>query len=327
MSVDLPREADRGLTISIVTYNTWPTTRACIQSILADPPPDRPFEILVVDNGLPDGESGPGPLEHVSIYESPVNLGYGRGHNHNLGRARYDHFLILNPDTLTTGAALQSLASVLDAHADIALVAPRLVLPDGSPQLALRTLPGVRTELGRVFGLDERLDSPWSTLLTYADGEKFQYVGQVAGAAMMFRTSDLARLGGFDERFPMYFEDVDLCRRAADLGAVVCHLGSSITHEGEGTAKGYRARAIYWVETSRMKYYSVHETGPRRWTLAVLTFASCLSHLAACLAFSVRAQGADRAELREKARGYFLGLLARVPRKRRALDRTMLGKS
>jgi N-acetylglucosaminyl-diphospho-decaprenol L-rhamnosyltransferase len=295
MSLSVPREADRGITISIVTYNTWPTTKACIRSILADPPVDQPFEILVVDNGLPDGEPMPETMDHVSLYDSPVNLGYGRGHNHNLGRARYDRFLILNPDTVTTGAALQSLASVLDTHADIALVAPRLVLPDGRPQLALRSLPGLRTEFGRVFGLDERLDSPWSTLLTYAGGSTFQRVGQVAGAAMMFRTSDLRRLRGFDERFPMYFEDVDLCRRAAGLGAVVCHLGSSITHEGEGTAKSYRARAIYWVETSRMKYYSIHETGLRRLALSLLTFTSCLSHLAACIALMARASEADRA--------------------------------
>jgi GT2 family glycosyltransferase len=327
MSLPSPRQTERGLTISIVTYNTWPTTRACIRSILADPPAGLPFEVLVVDNGLPDDDPAAGVLDGVSIHDSPVNLGYGRGHNHNLGHARYDHFLILNPDTLTTGDALHALASVLDAREDIALVAPRLVLPDGRPQLALRTLPTVRTELGRVFGLDERLDSPWSTLLTYADGTKFQQVGQVAGAAMMFRTADLRRLGGFDDRFPMYFEDVDLCRRAAGLGAVVCHLDSSITHEGEGTAKRYRARAIYWVETSRMKYYAIHESGLRRRVLAVITFLSCLSHLAACLALAARARGADRAELRDKARGYFLSLLARAPRYRRKLDGRMLGKS
>jgi hypothetical protein len=76
-----------------------------------------------------------------------------------------------------------------------------------------------------------------------------------------------------------------------------------------------------------MKYYSIHETGLRRLALSLLTFTSCLSHLAACIALMARASEADRAELRDKARGYFLSLAARIPRVRRTFDSRMLGKS
>lgn len=297
-----------GISISIVTYNTWERTAACIDSIVNEPR-NLPVEILVHDNGA---ESDDGRVEwpsFVHIYSSPHNLGFGAGHNANLNRANYDTFLILNPDVAIGAGTIQALRSAL-CEDDIVAAAPMLVYPDGGEQLSVRRLPSVRTELARIIGADRQPDTAWSTLVRVPPGTGVIDVEQPAAAVLAVRTDIMRRIEGFDAAFPMYFEDVDLCARLRNTGRIVLLADHRASHDGEGTAKHYRRATTFWIENSRRRYHKKFASGPSRPIILAATWVSALTHFAALTAKALLHTGDDRRILFAKAQGYGLALIA-----------------
>lgn len=298
---------EHGVSISIVTYNTWDRTQRCIEAAL-ESCGNFPAEILVHDNGADVAASLVLP-SNVKINKSDHNIGFGAGNNVNLSRAKYDHFLLINPDADLTPAALDLMIQTLQRQ-DVAAVAPLLVYPDGRPQHSVRRLPSMATEFGRIFGLDRIPGSIFSTLVTVDPARSEVSVEQPAGALLGCRTRLLRQIGGFDETFPMYFEDVDLCKRLGDHGSILILTEPEVPHDGEGTAKKYRAETTFWTENSRKRYYGKHYTGPRRILIHTICMVSCFTHMTACIIKSQIATAGARANYRAKTRGYALALLS-----------------
>ena len=234
----------------IVAYRSASDLPGCLDAIEADRPDDA--TVVVVDNASPD-DSRTVAREHRSHPElivSPRNLGFGGGCNLAVATMEADTVFLVNPDARITPGATARLREALADDPRLGVVSPRIVDPAGEYRAAaggadpsLRSVLGHFLLLGRVPVL-RRLFPPFQL----ADADARSDPDWVSGAAMMVRRAAYQAVGGFDERWFMYMEDVDLCRRLRSAGWTV----------------GYRPDAV--VEHAIGGSQS--EGQPRRWYLA-----------------------------------------------------------
>ena len=214
------------LSAIVVAYDSGPLLRRCLDSIQDElRREDITGEIWVIDNGSCDGAaSGISNAPGIQLLKNERNLGFGAAVNQGFRRSRGEMILLLNPDAEFEEGALAPLVETLRSQPETDLAAPALILPSGerqasprrfyTPLVALaRRTPLARVPLGRrLLGLH---------LMTQSDPMSPQDVDWVSGAAMLLRRSSVPTAGPFDERYFLYFEDVDLCRRLAASGRKV----------------------------------------------------------------------------------------------------------
>jgi GT2 family glycosyltransferase len=297
---------ERSVTVSIVNFNTWDDVENCVRYLRGSALTlDWALEILVWNNG--DGQVPPGVVAHVDdVSVGMRNLGYGAANNRNLQRATGRYFLILNPDTRMPASAIVAMAEELQSNARTGMVAPQLRNLDGGVQRSCRRFPAVRHEIFRALCLDHLLPGRFNGLLMGNwEHDDLRLVEQPAGAALMLRTADMWRLGGFDEDFFMYFEDVDLCKRVtSEVGTIAFLPNAQVTHAGEGTASRYRRSTTRAIELSRLLYYSKHECSViRRAVVRACVGITCVTR-AVVLSFTALFSGGERSQRRERAHGY-----------------------
>ena len=226
------------LSIFIVNWNVREALRSCLASIAANKG-NVPAEVIVADNNSSDGSVDMVRSEFpwVMVLAMNKNLGFARANNRALAHASGAYVLFLNPDTSVQPGALATLVGYLEQHASVAMVAPKLVNADGSFQYgSVRRNPTLGAMLIILLKLQHLM--PASRLLReyyFADfaHEEEQEVDQVMGAAMCVRRSTLDRYGFFDEKFFLWFEEVDLCLRFRKAGEKIVYVPSArITHLG-----------------------------------------------------------------------------------------------
>ncbi|MGQ9602714.1 MAG: glycosyltransferase [bacterium] len=224
-------ENDRSISIIIVSYNTRDLLRNCLRSILND---DSGLisEIIVVDNNSSDGspEMVSQEFPGVTLIRNQQNLGYAKAVNQGIQKSKSDYFLILNPDIEVLEGAIINLWRFMESHQDAGIAGAQLLNPDGSIQLSCRTFYTFtvfllrRTPLGRLFPdaklLKKHLMMDW-------DHQSDREVDWVIGACLMVRRSAFESVGGMDERFFLYFEDVDWCYRMRKNGWQVYYVHSA----------------------------------------------------------------------------------------------------
>lgn len=190
------------------------------------------------------------------------NLGFGRGHNlalKQLAGVNAPYHLILNPDITFGADALGSLASVMDSHPNVGLVMPKVLYPDGSNQYLCKLLPTPIDLLLRRF-----LPGPWKRFvekrtasyeLRALDYDAPAYVPTLSGCFMFTRRSVLDAVGGFDERFFLYMEDVDLCRRVLAVSKLLYWPGVTVQHIHQ--MGSYRNRKLLFLHIrSAIQYFN-----------------------------------------------------------------------
>jgi GT2 family glycosyltransferase len=244
----------------VVSYNVRELSLACVASLVAARERGELDDIVVVDNGSRDGsaEAIRAAFPDVAVIEAE-NRGYGAGANRGIEATSTDHVLILNPDTVVPAGTIRALAGYLDDHSGVALVAPRLRYPDGTVQPTRRRFPERLTPVfeSTIFH-DWWPDNRWARRYLMRDDEPGsggpEEVDWVVGAAMMVRRKAIARAGGFDERFRMYSEEVELCWRLRRHGWKVSYLPSvEVTHhEGASTRQDASSRQVEF-DTSRVR--------------------------------------------------------------------------
>lgn len=247
------------LTVIFVSWNVADLLLRAIASVFASWGSADALEVIVVDNASQDGTVAAirQRFPEVRLIVNDTNRGFTAANNQALEVARGDYLLLLNPDTEVLGDALPTLLGYMEAHPDVGLVGPQLLNPDGSVQSSRRRFP----TLGLLF-----LESTWLQglaprrwLARYyvrdrADDEE-QDVDWVTGAAMLIRRSVLAQVGPLDERFFMYSEEVDWCRRIKLAGWRIAYLPGAqvIHHEGQSSQQVVPARHIYF-QSSKILY-------------------------------------------------------------------------
>lgn len=206
------------LSIIILNWNTRDLLEKCLRS-LECPQPAITFEVIVVDNASEDDSRDMVAREfpQFQLVFNKKNLGFGAGNNVAIPQSQGRYVLFLNSDTIVMDGALTALVRFGDAHPDIGVIGPKLLNGDGSLQYSCRRFPNLaagffrNTPLGRLFP-NNRFASDY--LMQDWDHATPRDVDWVSGAALMIRREVLDVIGGFDEEYYMYCEDVDLCRRA-----------------------------------------------------------------------------------------------------------------
>lgn len=175
-------------------------------------------EVIVVDNGSGDqsGEVVAREYPGATYIGLPINHGYSAGNNVGLRQASGDYVMILNPDTSLTPGAVETMIRYLEEHPAVGLVAPKLINPDGSTQLSGALFPSFLIPLWRRSWLGN-MPGPKHALARFFindwDRQSSRAVGWALGACFVIRRRAMTEVGFFDERFFLYFEDVDYCRR------------------------------------------------------------------------------------------------------------------
>jgi GT2 family glycosyltransferase len=245
------------LAIIIVHYNTSADLERGLASLRGNSP-SCAYGIVVVDNASRDPGLAAVREQHPDVrwVMSPVNGGYARGVNRGLAELDADYALILNPDIEVLPGAIDRLLAFADAHPRAGIVGPRLQWPDGTPQSSarrfytLRTLLLRRTPLGAMFP-DSR--SVREHLMLDAGFERDRAVDWVIGGAMLVRREARRQVGPFDERFFLYFEDVDWCFRMWQAGWEVLYAPESrMVHGHRRESAGGAFRRAFWLHMGSM---------------------------------------------------------------------------
>jgi GT2 family glycosyltransferase len=250
-----------GISIVIVSYNTRDFLARCLGSLHGDPS-DLVREIIVVDNASEDGsvEMIACDFPEVKLIRNRYNLGYARAVNRGMQNAGGRYLLILNPDIETGADAIRALWEFMETTPGAGVAGGKLLNPDGSLQMSCRTfytLPVVllrRTFLGRLFP-DSRLVR--KHLMLDWDHSSDREVDWVTGACMMVRREAYENAGGMDERFFLYFEDVDWCYRMRKHGWKVYYVpsGTMIHHYRRESAGLVPDRTLMSHLLSSFRFY------------------------------------------------------------------------
>jgi GT2 family glycosyltransferase len=249
------------LSIIIVSWNVSDLLAACLESILSRSGADAPrIEIVVVDSASTDNTV---PLitarfPQVRLLPQADNLGFVRCNNIGLAAAQGRHLLLLNPDTEIIGDALAQMVAFLDANPDVGIVGPHTLNTDRTTQSTRRRFPSVALAF---------FESTWLQPLAprsmldhfYVNGPPDSAVldvDWVQGSALMAHRAVYEQIGGLDEGFVMFSEELDWCRRAKDAGWRVVYLGSAsiVHHGGRSTDQVIAQRHIYFQQ-SKLRYY------------------------------------------------------------------------
>lgn len=254
---------DLDLSITICSWNTVDDLRACLASLRAAQGEAR-FEVIVVDNASNDGSADMVATEFPEFHlvRSLTNLGFTGGHNLALGNSKGRILALLNSDTIVHPGAVSRVLEFMDSDPQVGVVGPRLLNPDGSLQLSCRRFPNPmaaafrNTILGRIFPNNKYLRE---YLMTDYAHDQVREVDWVSGAALFFRADLMAKIGALDDKFFMYCEDVDFCRRTWDAGCKVVYLPDAvITHAIGRSSDKAPNRMIARFHLSMLRYYTKH---------------------------------------------------------------------
>lgn len=245
------------VSIIIVNYNGCSVTRQCLASIAQHIA--GPVEVIVVDNASSDDSKQvlPGLFPSVRFLWLTDNRGFGYANNRGAELAQGDVLFFLNNDTILESDPLGSLIDVFKNDGSSGVVAPKLVNRDGSFQLSFGEFPDILSE-ARTRSLSKDPDA-----LRRLDPKQTAPVRKqwVTGAALLIRRVIFEKLNGFDERYFMYFEDSDLCRRVTDVGAGVWYCPAvSLIHLGGNSYTKKDPRIALEYRKSQMLYYRKHHS-------------------------------------------------------------------
>jgi hypothetical protein len=259
------------LSVLIVTWNSAADIDACIDSINFV----SEFEVVVVDNASTDATLGLlRQHHHLRLVENSSNLGYARANNQGIKLAAGEYVLLLNPDTRAELGALDALCRYLDEHPAVGAVAPRLISPDGATQFSIRSFPTAASLFWELIGFaylfpKSRVFGRWK--MKYFDYGRTADIEQPMASCLIVRKTVLDLLNGMDERFPIFFNDVDLSKRMAEAGWKTTYLADAcVVHLHGASTKQVRTKMISESHRSAFRYLRKHDRSGLFWLKAVV---------------------------------------------------------
>ena len=261
--------------VIIVDYASWPLTRRCVEALreALNTTGRTDAEIIVVDND-PGGAAEPPPLPPgIRVIQNPDNAGFARACNQGLAAATGELVVLVNPDAVVERDFFDLVEAFFAENPAAGIAGPRVLDGDGGVQLSARReiglvsgLLGRTSLLTRLFPKSPLVKSHFPALSEISGPASVDWV---SGACMIARRRMLEDLGGLDERFFMYFEDADLCRRARAAGWRVYYLPGAlrVTHEAGGSSRRQALRAIWRLHQQRVSVPSQARTSWPAWTV------------------------------------------------------------
>jgi N-acetylglucosaminyl-diphospho-decaprenol L-rhamnosyltransferase len=256
----------------IVSYNSADYLPDCLRSLRSEGVDD----IVVVDNASSDGsvEVVRAADPAVSVVETGANLGFGSAANRGVAATAGEYVLILNPDTVVEPGTAKALSEALDRDPGLAVVGPRMENLDGTLYPSVRRFPEMAVAFGHAF-----LGLVWPAnpatrryrMLDWDHERPAADVDWVGGACMLVRRSAFDLIGGFDEAYFMYVEDVDLCWRLGQAGWRIGYEPSArVVHALGGSSRRVPYRMIAEHHRSLYRFVSKSSAGARRGMLPVV---------------------------------------------------------
>lgn len=244
-------------TASIVTFHTDIAELQRLIKCVANSPVDI---LYIVDNSSQDYIKAAVSNSQSIVYIPSENVGYGSGHNKAIREALKQgskYHVILNPDVYWEGDIIGSLTKFMENTPECGLVMPKIIYPDGSTQYLCKLLPSPMDLIGRRF----------IPLNSYRDSHDFKYemhwtgydsimeIPSLSGCFMFIRTEVIKKIGMFDERYFMYAEDMDLCRRIGTISKTIFYPNVEVVHEYEKGSYKNKTLLKYHIN-SVIKYFN-----------------------------------------------------------------------
>lgn len=250
------------ITVSIVNWNTKDELRECLTSVLSQDG-SVTYELNVADNASSDGSADMVRSEfgdRSTLIQNSTNLGFGAAHNLSIKQSHGRYVLLLNPDCrMLEPDVLAKMVRYMDDNPDIGILGPKVVNPDGSLQFSSRHFPTMFAAVFRhtIFGrLSPKNRFVRDYLMTDFAHDQIADVDWLSGSALMIRRETFEQMGLLDERFFMYLEDVDWCKRAHMAGwRVVYYPMVSVSHRIGAASDQNPVPMIKQHHRSMLRYY------------------------------------------------------------------------
>lgn len=295
------------ISVIIVSWNARRHLENCLNSLRAHGGP-RVREVIVVDNASTDGS--PEMVERlfpeVRLIRAGENLGFARANNLGMRHASGSLLALINSDVVVHPHCFERLAQVLDAQADVAMVGPKVLGGDGHLQFTCAVVPTYWNLFCRALALDRMLGR-WRWFagleMRHWDYERPGEVGVLSGCFWLVRRAAVEQVGGLDERFFFYAEDVDWCKRFRDAGWKVMYCpAASVTHFGGGSSANAPVRYSIEMLRANSRYWEKHHgrAGRRAFFLFAVTYHG-LRLLTRVLRRAFRFNGGADSKLHEHA--------------------------
>jgi GT2 family glycosyltransferase len=243
--------------VVVVAYRSGDHLRRAVEGLVGS----AGVHVIVVDNACPDRSYLEVAGLPLKVVHANANDGFAAGCNIGIAASESPLVLLLNPDASIGGDDLGRLRDVLLAAPEIGAAAPRILHADGTLAWSLRRFPRVRTTFAQALYLHRLAPRARWTDEVIRDEAVYAQPGDVewaSGAALLVRRSLLAQLGGLDDGFFLYCEDMDLCRRVQLAGfRVVFEPSAAVKHVG-GASSSSRGPLLAVLAASRMRYAAIH---------------------------------------------------------------------
>lgn len=264
----------------VVTFRSGPVLRKCLNALCAQ---QEPHEIIIVDNGNEAEDLGwlkafaAARRRPVELITGHGNIGFGNGVNLGVRHASGERILIINPDAVLVEGSLQALENALDETKSPCLVGGKLFYPSGKEQRGGRremlTLPRALISFMMLDTFEKQVPA-FRKLHREHDPEPEGPVPMpvVSGALMYTRTSDFRALGGFDKRYFLHVEDIELCRRVKQVGGEVIYtpLASALHY---GSTSKVSPLFVEWHKARGLtRYFAQFSKSPFEKALAYILF-------------------------------------------------------
>jgi N-acetylglucosaminyl-diphospho-decaprenol L-rhamnosyltransferase len=245
------------LSIIIVNWNTRQMLADCLDSIKATLE-NLTFEVIVVDNGSTDGSQAMlgERFSHVRLVQNQENVGFARANNQAMELGKGHYMLLLNSDALLLPHAVQAMFDLAEAKPQVGIVGACLLNVDGSFQASHTPFPNLWQEFLILSGVGRMLYGPWYPSRGPEEDKGPQKADYVEGACMLVRREAFEELGGLDEGYFMYAEEVDWCYAMRERGWQVWYQpAAKVMHLGGGSSRDRRHQREADLYRSRMRFF------------------------------------------------------------------------
>ncbi|MCC5603687.1 glycosyltransferase family 2 protein [Nostoc favosum] len=247
------------VSIILVNYNGADVLIDCLNSLEKFIPKDN-CEIILVDNNSQDNSIDivDNKFPGIKLIKLPKNVGFGAGNNAGAKVAKGEFLLLLNTDTILTNKILPHLIELMSVNQDVGVIGTKLIFPDGSFQISFSPEIGIKGEF-KAKKLHNNAENKSDFNIIEKDFQDIKEVDIVVGAAFFIRANLFNLVGGFDEKFFMYFEDSDLCQRVRNEGYKIIYTPHiSLIHIRGHSVKKISNKMSVEYRRSQIYYYHKH---------------------------------------------------------------------
>ena len=267
------------LSIIIVSWNVKNLLRKCLQSIFAKTQ-SVDFEVIVVDNASQDYSAQMVSREfpQVNLIVSNLNLGFAKANNLGLEYAQGNYVLFMNPDMELVENSFPKLLALMNSNQQIALSTCQLIYPDGSKQNNIKNNPGLGDQLLILLKL-HHLWQP-KCLRRYLakdfDYAKAQAVKQIMGAFVFSHGQIIRQIGGWDDDYFLWWEDLDLCKKIQEMGYKIIYTPATkvIHYEAKSFEQQLSLAKQKRFNRGMRLYFKKHGSLLAYWLICILSFVS-----------------------------------------------------